>query len=91
MDKEAQLKEIAEVVDKYHIGCGLPIECNSECDVCAAKALWDSGYRKLPQDKPRLLDSLELEKLLGEPRSLILCEDAAQAQWDICVKHYETD
>ncbi len=46
MNKEGQLKELAEITKKYRIGCNLRRECNSECEKCMAEALFEAGYRK---------------------------------------------
>jgi len=45
----------------------------------------------IPKDKPPVLNSLELEDILGEPRSLIQCEDAAEEQWKRDIDWYEGD
>ncbi len=58
MSKEAQIKELAEEVGKYHIGCNLPKECYAECDICAAEALYELGYRKMEGEPPLLEPSL---------------------------------
>ena len=55
MSKEEQkeaIEKIAKIISKYHIGCNLPIECNTGCELCGAKALYDAGYRLPSEGKP---------------------------------------
>ena len=40
----SEVEELAEIINKYHIGCNLPIECFSECGKCCAKAILAAGY-----------------------------------------------
>jgi len=59
---------------KYHIGCNLKVECNSECTKCAAKAIiplireealkevrgqiWKSSYIN-PNNKIKVINGIE--------------------------------
>jgi len=64
MNNEA-VGRIAQIVSKYHIGCGLKKECNSECDKCCAQALIDAGYRLIPKELKGLCDE-EIINILNE-------------------------
>jgi len=57
-------ERIEKIISKYHIGCNLPIECNSECYKCAAQALLDTGYRLISPDKLKPLSEV-LNQLKG--------------------------
>ena len=46
-DKETQLNELAVIIERRHIGCGLPKECYTECGLCSAEAIYEAGYRKV--------------------------------------------
>ena len=91
MGKEAQIKEIASIVRAHHIGCNLPKECNTECDICTSEAIYDVGYRKLLKDKPPLLGDEEINAVgydwLAEYKEELY--EYLQAQRESDIKHYE--
>ena len=58
-----EVEKLAEIVGKYHMGCNLPVECNTECAKCCAKAILDAGY--LPV-QPVQLEELTDEEIIKE-------------------------
>ena len=96
MNKEAQIVEMADIIAPYFKE---PIA--ESCQYCkSAEALYNEGYRKLP-DKPPLLSDGEMLKIVNNiPQNIkhdkaitvflqSECRAIIQAQRDICVKHYE--
>ena len=45
MDRQGTIEHLALIIGKYHIGCDLLIECNTQCSECCANALYAAGYR----------------------------------------------
>ena len=96
MGKEAQEK-IQGVIQKFEdespdAGYGYEVEDMAKA-ICVV--LDKLGYRKLPKGKPPLLGEEEILKLMdAEPLVGLnagyysLSQNVAQAQWNICVKHY---
>ena len=78
MDKETQIKELTEAIDKHQVGCDLPKECNTECELCAAEAIYELGYRRLLDKSPLLSKHIEtiIEEYASNPQDYSLAETA---------------
>lgn len=76
MDKEAQEKIATQIDQLIYMGAnGKEI----------VSVLSELGYYKLPKEKPLLLEVHNCHEI-DNPFDYNM---GAQAQWDICVKHYE--
>jgi len=101
MDEEEWQKWIEEVSASLYEGRGngIPIKLRAVLPQLIVARIKELGYHK---EKPRLLSDKELWDVMLEALkhtdpthreevedSRILSRAIAQAQWDICVKHYE--
>ena len=55
-DKETQLNELAGIIERHHIGCGLPKECYTKCVLCAAEVIYEAGYRNVAEKDSEALN-----------------------------------
>ena len=60
-----EVEKLAEIVGKYHMGCNLPVECNTECAKCCAKAILDAGYLPVQPVQLEPLTDKDYEKIIG--------------------------
>ena len=84
MNKEAQIEEMAEIIASPSSGVE-PIQM--------AEALYDAGYRKLPE-RPKVLTAEQREDVYATTEHIAASMDEyleaiAQAQLEADVRHYE--